>query len=92
MTSEEIVAAVPGERLGSLEQYLPGKGTYIRHGYVYSSLVGFKHVDEKENEVVTRLSTCTRFLADSQCLLFLVVFKFRFIASYVNFKSRWHAC
>ena len=45
MTSEETVVAVPGERLGRLEEFVPGKGTYARHDYVYSCLVGFKHVE-----------------------------------------------
>ena len=51
MANEKKAVAVPGERLGSLEEYLPGKGTYIRHGYLYSSLVGFKHVEKNENKV-----------------------------------------
>lgn len=31
---------VPGDRLGSIRQILPGKGTYVRSGYVFASLVG----------------------------------------------------
>lgn len=39
-----VTVVVPGERLGSLEQYVAGNGTYSRHGYLYSSLAGLKHV------------------------------------------------
>ena len=37
---------VPGERVGSLDQFSAGSGTYIRHGFVHSCLVGHKHVRE----------------------------------------------
>lgn len=40
----DVTIVVPGERLGSLEQFVAGNGTYSRHGYVYSSLAGLKHV------------------------------------------------
>lgn len=37
---------VPGERLGSTNEYQVGPGTYNRQGFIYSSLAGFKHVRE----------------------------------------------
>lgn len=46
----ENIVVIPGERLGSIEQYSPGNGTYIRHGYVYASLAGFKQSQNQENE------------------------------------------
>ena len=42
----ESSITIPGERLGSVEEFSPGNGTYIRHGYVYASLTGFKQVLE----------------------------------------------
>lgn len=46
---DENSIAIPGERLGSLEQFTPGNGTYIRHGYLFSSLAGYKHVLQQQN-------------------------------------------
>lgn len=60
MASGETTVAVPGERLGSLEQFQPGKGTYIRHGYVYSSLAGFRHVVVGKAESETPVIHVTR--------------------------------
>nr|XP_002122042.1 exosome complex component CSL4-like [Ciona intestinalis] len=37
---EENSICIPGERLGSSEQYQPGKGTYVRHGFVFASIAG----------------------------------------------------
>ena len=45
--------SVPGERLGSLEQFSPGNGTYIRHGYVYASLAGYKQLQDQQNGEVS---------------------------------------
>ncbi|KXJ17143.1 exosome complex component CSL4 [Exaiptasia diaphana] len=53
----DVTIVVPGERLGSLEQFAAGNGTYSRHGYVYSSLAGLKHVvqgQEKQTISVMR--------------------------------------
>uniref|UniRef100_A0A8C8BUH4 Exosome component 1 n=1 Tax=Oncorhynchus tshawytscha TaxID=74940 RepID=A0A8C8BUH4_ONCTS len=32
---------VPGDRLCSTEDCMPGTGVYLRHGYIYSSLAGY---------------------------------------------------
>uniref|UniRef100_W5M7Z3 Exosome component 1 n=1 Tax=Lepisosteus oculatus TaxID=7918 RepID=W5M7Z3_LEPOC len=32
---------VPGERLCSTEECVPGPGTYLRHGYIFASLAGY---------------------------------------------------
>ena len=31
---------VPGERLGSIDEFEGGRGTYIRKGFIYSSRIG----------------------------------------------------
>ena len=44
---------IPGFRIGSIDEYDAGIGTYQRGNYIYSSLVGFKRVvtfDNVENE------------------------------------------
>ncbi|MBN3312283.1 EXOS1 protein, partial [Atractosteus spatula] len=41
---------VPGERLCSTEECIPGPGTYLRHGYIFASLAGYvlrKNVGEE---------------------------------------------
>ena len=42
---------VPGEHLGSAEEYKPGEGTYERFSQVYANRAGYKVV-QKENENV----------------------------------------
>ena len=41
--------AVPGERLGSLDDFEPGQGTYTRGGFIYSKLAGRKRTSEDGN-------------------------------------------
>ncbi|XP_070540801.1 exosome complex component CSL4-like isoform X2 [Ptychodera flava] len=48
---------VPGERLGSLDQYEASSGTYTRHGDVYSSLAGYVSVTKQSNGKITNVST-----------------------------------
>lgn len=56
----ENAVAIPGERLGNLEQYSPGNGTYIRHGYVYASLAGYKQLQDQENGEVCFQEICEK--------------------------------
>ncbi|XP_065836526.1 exosome complex component CSL4-like [Oscarella lobularis] len=53
-------AVLPGERLGTTEEFTCGNGTYERDGYVYSTLVGFPKKrasdDEKKPPVITIVS------------------------------------
>lgn len=40
-----------GERLGSVDHYKAGEGTYVRHGFIFSNLAGYKRttpVDDGE--------------------------------------------
>ncbi|XP_077992242.1 exosome complex component CSL4-like [Glandiceps talaboti] len=46
---------IPGERLGKLDEYEAGNGTYIRQGYIYSSLAGYVHKQEQPDEKMTVL-------------------------------------
>ncbi|EDO49274.1 predicted protein [Nematostella vectensis] len=48
----EASIAVPGERLGSAEQYSAGNGTYSRHGHIYSCLAGYRHVEKDGDKSV----------------------------------------
>ncbi|XP_065183927.1 exosome complex component CSL4-like isoform X1 [Sycon ciliatum] len=40
---------IPGERLGASCEYSSGFGTYVRHGYVYASMAGFRSVVDTKN-------------------------------------------
>ncbi|RUP49420.1 LOW QUALITY PROTEIN: hypothetical protein BC936DRAFT_142563 [Jimgerdemannia flammicorona] len=44
MAAAETVT--PGQRLGHLQDYLPGPGTYARQGLLYASVVGVKQILE----------------------------------------------
>lgn len=37
-----ITPVVPGERLGTICDFLPGRGTYVSKGFVYSAMLGYK--------------------------------------------------
>jgi len=42
---------VPGERLGVIEEFLPGKGTYVEQNTVYSNIIGRVLLDLMNKEV-----------------------------------------
>ena len=42
--------ACPGDRLGAAGDYSPGPGTYEELGFIYSTLVGTVHVEEREGD------------------------------------------
>ncbi|XP_072037302.1 exosome complex component CSL4-like [Amphiura filiformis] len=50
-----IAVCVPGERLGSTSDYHAGPGTYCKQGFVYSSLAGFKHVQETAKDELPKM-------------------------------------
>lgn len=41
----------PGERLGVIEEFIPGAGTYVEDGYIYSSALGYLSRDEINKEI-----------------------------------------
>jgi len=41
----------PGERLGVIEEFIPGTGTYVEDGYIYSSALGYLSRDEINKEI-----------------------------------------
>jgi len=43
---------MPGDRLGVIEEFMLGKGTYINDGVIYSQITGHAHID-KENKKIT---------------------------------------
>ncbi|XP_071387311.1 exosome complex component CSL4-like isoform X1 [Centroberyx affinis] len=46
---------VPGDKLCSTEDCIPGTGVYLRHGYIYSSLAGYV-LRKNEGEEVTSIN------------------------------------
>jgi len=49
----------PGERLGVIEEFLPGRGTYVEEGNIYSSTSGYLLLDKvrKEAQVQSKART-----------------------------------
>lgn len=52
---------VPGDRLGVIEEFMPGPGTYVENGTIYSSATGRALVDVLNKQV--SIFPKTRFLA-----------------------------
>ena len=42
---------LPGDLLGTAEEYVPGRGTYEDHGRIFAALMGHKHVDPRDRAV-----------------------------------------
>lgn len=42
---------IPGQKLGVIEEYIPGRGTYEENGIIYSQETGFVLIDKKTHEV-----------------------------------------
>lgn len=57
---ETIQAVLPGDKLGVVEEFLPGPGTYEHEGTIYSNFIGQAKIDMR-NKRVTVLAT-TRIL------------------------------
>jgi len=49
----------PGERLGVIEEFLPGQGTYVEEGNIYSATTGYLQLDKinKEAQVHSQVRT-----------------------------------
>jgi len=52
---EKIVT--PGILIGTEEEYLPGKGTYVDEEGIHSSVLGFLHIDQKRHVTVIPTSS-----------------------------------
>jgi len=44
-TGQSAQFVVPGERLGVIEEFIPGRGTYEEDGIVYSEVTGLARID-----------------------------------------------
>ena len=52
MATSVADAVVPGQRLGHIQEYTAGPGTYSHQDFLYASVVGLKHVSRtSESEV-----------------------------------------
>jgi hypothetical protein len=45
-------AVVPGQRLGHVQEYSAGPGTYSHQDFLYASVVGIKKIIESQGEVL----------------------------------------
>ncbi|MHA1859907.1 MAG: exosome complex RNA-binding protein Csl4 [Candidatus Asgardarchaeia archaeon] len=51
MNRKDGMFVVPGEKLGVIEEYIPGYGTYEREGIIYASHPGFVLIDKLEKKI-----------------------------------------
>jgi exosome complex component CSL4 len=49
--SELVQPVLPGDKLGVIEQYLPGAGTYEKEGTIYAHFTGNARIDLKNKRV-----------------------------------------
>ncbi|MGB9636520.1 MAG: exosome complex RNA-binding protein Csl4 [Thermoplasmata archaeon] len=42
---------IPGEEIGTAEEYIAGKGTFEKDGLIFASVLGILKIDEKERRV-----------------------------------------
>jgi exosome complex component CSL4 len=49
--SELVQPVLPGDKLGVIEQYLPGTGTYEKDGTIYANFTGNARIDLKNKRV-----------------------------------------
>lgn len=49
---DDVLCVTPGQRVGPINEFEGGPGTYQRGNYIYSSLVGYKrvlHLDQDDS-------------------------------------------
>ncbi|PIK56595.1 putative exosome complex component CSL4-like [Apostichopus japonicus] len=51
---------IPGERLGSVDHYKAGEGTYVRHGFIFSNLAGYKRTTPVDDGEIPELTVVSR--------------------------------
>jgi len=49
----------PGDRLGVIEEFTPGRGTYVDYGVIYSKIVGYVTFDKENKKVNVSSKTKT---------------------------------
>lgn len=60
--TEMVQPVVPGDKLGVIEQYLPGAGTYEKDGTIYANFTGKARIDLKNKRVTVLPTTRTAVL------------------------------
>ena len=48
---EKMQTIIPGEKLGVIEEYMPGQGTYVKDGNIISSTIGKKEIAQKTRNI-----------------------------------------
>lgn len=51
MDAEVGISVIPGQRLGSTDQFSAGSGTYIKQRHIYASLTGYKDIVSQASQV-----------------------------------------
>eukprot|EP01068_Selenidium_serpulae_P013836 Selendium_serpulae@DN6015_c0_g1_i1.p1 len=58
-SKSSVVIVTPGQRLGRVEQYTIGDGTYVVRNYIYASVLGQAHIDNSTDGQLPTLSIRT---------------------------------
>ena len=53
-TNKKKVLVLPGSKLGVVEEFIPGKGTYEKEGSIYSKIIGYADIDTLNKKVEIR--------------------------------------
>ena len=64
--TEESKLVLPGELLGTAEEFVPGHGTYEYNGQVFAALLGQKRVDSKSRTVTVEALHAVPQLVDGE--------------------------
>jgi exosome complex component CSL4 len=57
MADKTVQFVVPGERLGVIEEFIPGNGTYEERGSIFSEAIGFAVIDRINKTVKIHRNT-----------------------------------
>jgi exosome complex component CSL4 len=69
MSAEELPKlVVPGDLLGTAEEYVPGRGTYEYNGQVYAALLGHPRVDGQAKTVTVEALHAIPHLAEGEAV------------------------
>ena len=60
---------LPGDLLGTAEEFVPGRGTYEDHGKIYAALLGHRRVDVSDRAIRVEALNAIPHVADGEVVL-----------------------
>ena len=77
MVEDEKRFLLPGDEIGTTEEYISGEGTFEKDGIIYASNTGFLEIDKNEMIAKVKSTTSVPNILNVQDLVFGVVFETR---------------